>query len=354
MRTKLWAAGIAVAALLPSAAFAQSSCEQRQHDRKVTGTVIGGIAGAVLGNAVSSGGGKTGGTILGAAAGAAIGNNVARENNRCDQAYGYYDSNGYWHANDMQVSNATGYYDRNGVWVEGAPRGYYDSNGQWVSASIDADAAGYRDANGRWVPVTTNGYYDANGQYVAGAASGYYDLNGNWVPTPGVGHYDDNGRWIPGQPAGHRDANGVWVADAQPGYWSNGRWVRGPVMGYYDARGRWIAGNGTTTTVVVRQSAPYAGYTTVRTDRWSAAGTDTLARENWLERRIRNAADRGDLSRREANRALHALSSIRRDDNMARRRSGGVLSPRRQADIQERLDTLANDVRVDVRDNNDR
>jgi hypothetical protein len=30
------------------------------------------------------------------------------------------------------------------------------------------------------------------------------------------------------------------------------------------------------------------------------------------------------------------------------------LSPRRQADIQSRLDTLANDVRVDVRDNNDR
>ena len=48
-----------------------------------TGTIVGGLAGGVLGNVIAPGGSKTLGTILGAAGGALIGNQVDRKNVRC-------------------------------------------------------------------------------------------------------------------------------------------------------------------------------------------------------------------------------------------------------------------------------
>jgi outer membrane lipoprotein SlyB len=48
-----------------------------------TGTAVGAVAGGLLGNGVSRGGGRTGGTILGALGGAVAGNAIARHN--CDQ-----------------------------------------------------------------------------------------------------------------------------------------------------------------------------------------------------------------------------------------------------------------------------
>ncbi|MFT3964435.1 MAG: glycine zipper 2TM domain-containing protein [Sphingobium sp.] len=48
-----------------------------------TGTIVGGLAGGVLGNVIAPGGSKTLGTILGAGAGAVIGNQVDRNNIRC-------------------------------------------------------------------------------------------------------------------------------------------------------------------------------------------------------------------------------------------------------------------------------
>ena len=59
MRKNLLLAGFAAAALLPSLAMAQETCEQRSANR-TTGTVLGAIGGALVGNAVSHGGGKTG------------------------------------------------------------------------------------------------------------------------------------------------------------------------------------------------------------------------------------------------------------------------------------------------------
>lgn len=46
-----------------------------------TGLIVGGVAGGLLGNALSSGGNATLGTLLGAAAGAALGHSVDRDNN---------------------------------------------------------------------------------------------------------------------------------------------------------------------------------------------------------------------------------------------------------------------------------
>ncbi|MDB5425889.1 MAG: hypothetical protein JWQ29_3305, partial [Phenylobacterium sp.] len=53
------------------------------------GTVIGAVAGGLLGNAVSSGGGKTGGTIIGAGAGAVAGHEIAKHK-KCHYEYRYY------------------------------------------------------------------------------------------------------------------------------------------------------------------------------------------------------------------------------------------------------------------------
>ena len=53
----------------------------------VPGAIIGGVAGAVLGNQVGSGGGRDAATVLGGAAGAAIGSQVGRTNNVTDPVY---------------------------------------------------------------------------------------------------------------------------------------------------------------------------------------------------------------------------------------------------------------------------
>ncbi|HEX4711967.1 glycine zipper 2TM domain-containing protein [Phenylobacterium sp.] len=92
MRRILMIAGLAAAAaapsMLPSAASARGYCEQRAHDRRVTGTLLGAVGGGLLGNAVSSGGGRTGGTLIGAGLGAVVGNNLARTS--CDRPRAYY------------------------------------------------------------------------------------------------------------------------------------------------------------------------------------------------------------------------------------------------------------------------
>src|SRR5438105_1361598 len=86
-------AGLAAAIAIPSlaapvSADARTACEQRAHDRKVGGTIVGAVAGGLLGNALSHGGGRTGGTIIGAGVGAVAGNNLARIN--CDRPHAYY------------------------------------------------------------------------------------------------------------------------------------------------------------------------------------------------------------------------------------------------------------------------
>ncbi|HZZ31885.1 MAG TPA: glycine zipper 2TM domain-containing protein [Phenylobacterium sp.] len=120
MRKRLLAAGIAAAVLIPSLAMAQETCEERSANR-TTGTVLGAIGGALLGNAVASHGGKTGGTIIGGVAGAAIGSNLAKDPHDCVHAYGYYDNDGRWHDNHVDRTAAYGYYDREGSWIDGPP-----------------------------------------------------------------------------------------------------------------------------------------------------------------------------------------------------------------------------------------
>jgi uncharacterized membrane protein len=60
-----------------------NACERAKHDRKVTGTVLGAVGGAVAGNLIAGHGNKTLGTVVGAGGGAVVGNQLARDNHPC-------------------------------------------------------------------------------------------------------------------------------------------------------------------------------------------------------------------------------------------------------------------------------
>lgn len=340
MRRHLLAAGIAAATLIPSFAFAQASCEQR--DNRTAGTIAGAGIGALLGGAVAGRDDRAAGAVIGGIGGAIVGNQLSKPKDNCGQAYGYYDTKGQWHANSIDRASARGYYARDGAWVEGAPNGYYDGQGRWVVASTGSSTSGYSDARGGWAPASAAGYYDARGQWVGGAASGYYDRSGRWVAGPAVGRYDSRGRWIAGEASGRRDANGVWVADAQPGYYENGRWRAGEVRGYYDAQGRWI-----TTSASAGGYGANAGHQ--GGGNWADAPGDFRGRADWLDQRIRRGQDNGRLSRRDAGEALRSLSNIRREEAGMRHRNGR-LSQRDEVYIQAKLDTLSDSLRWTQRD----
>ena len=67
-----------------------NQCQRDKHDRNVAGIALGALAGGLVGNAVSSRGGRTGSTVIGAAAGAAIGSNIARSGIHCDNGRPYW------------------------------------------------------------------------------------------------------------------------------------------------------------------------------------------------------------------------------------------------------------------------
>lgn len=343
MRKHLLAAGLAVAALIPSFAFAQVTCEQQSSNQAV-GTLAGAGLGALAGSAIAGGRDRTTGAVLGGITGAIIGNQVTRGAADCTHAYGYYDSNSAWHATRVSRDQAQGYYDREGHWVVGAPNGYYDGQGRWISGNNGA-VGGYYDNDNRWVPASSAGYYADNGQWVEGAASGYY-RNGRWISGPATGHYDANGNWMAGQAAGHRNANGVWVADAQPGYYdSNGRWNAGSVMGYYDAQGRWIR---------TTDMAGYETYTQTTTTYSQPSNLnvsfDFQARVDRLDQRIQRGITDGSLQGRAAYRAQRELNSIRRDESRMSHRDG-ELNQRDEDRIVARLDALGSSLRM-ARDEN--
>lgn len=330
MRIQTLVAGVCAAALIPTAALAQQTCEQRQNNR-IAGTVVGAGIGAIAGSAVAGRGDRNEGAVIGGLAGALLGNQVAKGQPDCMRAYGFYDNNGAWHANAVARNNATGYFDRNGNWVEGAPRGHYDRDGRWVEAISDVSAAGYYDSRGLWVPASADGYYTQDGRWVAAAAPGYYDRSGRWIAGPATGRYNSDGIWMSGQASGRRDANGVWVADPQPGYYQDGRWVRGEAMGYYDARGRWVS-------TVGREP---------RLDYRNARNIDE--RQVELGERIRRGMENGQLNRGEGMRATRTLAAIEREERSLRNRQGD-LGPRGRAIIASRLDRLSATIGEDVRD----
>jgi hypothetical protein len=140
MRKHLLAAGIAAITLIPTFAAAQQTCEERRNNR-VAGTVVGGVLGALAGSAVAGRGDRNEGAVIGGVGGAVIGNQLSKGSADCQHAYGYYDNDNRWHANNVNRDYAQGYYDRNGNWVNGAPPGAWDNNGRYVASSAGSYGA---------------------------------------------------------------------------------------------------------------------------------------------------------------------------------------------------------------------
>jgi hypothetical protein len=295
---------------------------------------VGAGVGAIAGSAVAGRGDRNEGAVIGGIAGALIGNQVAKGQADCARAYGFYDDHGAWHANAVARNDAAGYFNRDGNWIEGAPHGHYDRDGRWVQATTDVSSAGYYDSRGLWVPASADGYYTQDGRWVAAAAPGHYDRSGRWVAEPSTGRYNSDGVWMPGQASGRRNVDGVWISDPQPGHYENGRWIRGEARGYYDGRGRWFS------TDVRQQGHDQAN---------SQSRQNIDERQAWLDQRIRRGIESGRLSRSEGYGALRELAAIERQERSLRTR-GGNLGPRGQTIITARLDRLSETIHDDLRD----
>lgn len=131
MRKLILAAGALATlstAALPVASQAYTSrCEAQSHSNKVTGTIVGGVLGALAGNAVSRGGG---GAVVGGLAGAAIGNNVARKHCRDGYVERAYDERYY----DMRRNRyRRGYNENRCSWREET---YRDNYGRDVTRQV--------------------------------------------------------------------------------------------------------------------------------------------------------------------------------------------------------------------------
>lgn len=121
MRIHLLAAGVAVAALIPSLALAQPSCEQRRSQQTV-GTIAGAGIGAVLGGAIAGRDDRAAGAIIGGLAGGVAGNQLSKPGTGCAHAYGYYDNRGRWvrvdASGERQSERARGDISSQQIWLD--------------------------------------------------------------------------------------------------------------------------------------------------------------------------------------------------------------------------------------------
>jgi uncharacterized protein YcfJ len=121
MRKTMMIAGLVAALAAPSLAQARTYCDQRAHDRKVTGTVLGAVGGALLGNAVS----HRNGAVIGGLGGAVVGNQLART--KCDSyASTRHRSRSASYARQPAPTQAS--YDR----CRYETRAFYDERGRLV------------------------------------------------------------------------------------------------------------------------------------------------------------------------------------------------------------------------------
>lgn len=95
----------------------RNPCQEKQHDNGTAGALIGGVGGALLGNSIAHGGGRTGGTIIGGVAGAVVGNNIGRSSARSSDTCQGYEGRTYYNGYAPQYG---GYYQ------QPQPYGYYD------------------------------------------------------------------------------------------------------------------------------------------------------------------------------------------------------------------------------------
>ena len=132
---------LAAALTLPvllSPATASASC----YGRKVTGTVVGGVGGALIGNSISHGGG---GAVVGGLGGAVLGHEVARSTcggeRRGEYRSGYYSHRSRHSYRQNAQDQRNSYSDPRGGGAYAAncrteTRSYYDDRGALVQRPV--------------------------------------------------------------------------------------------------------------------------------------------------------------------------------------------------------------------------
>jgi len=86
------------------------SCGDRKSDNKTGGAIIGGLAGAALGNGVAANNAKTEGMVLGALLGAVVGSQIGKDSTTCASTGSYYNNRQYDHRDNRRYDNHR--YDR--------------------------------------------------------------------------------------------------------------------------------------------------------------------------------------------------------------------------------------------------
>ncbi len=160
------------------------------------------------------------------------------------------------------------------------------------SHNCQSNRYGYYDNNGRWIPNTSN-------------ANGYYDANGHWVVS---GSYDS------------RYGQGQGYA-GQPGYAPPPPPPDAPDRAYGDR---------------AYGDRAYAD----REDVDDGHHKSLAAREDWMDRDIRQRMASGALDERDGHHALRDIRDIRRDDANGRD-DDDRLAPDQRADLERRLDDVA-------------
>ncbi len=227
--TKMMVAGavaaLTVAAGAPMAANAQNTqydgyCYAKQGDAKTTGTVVGAIAGGLLGSQVSKH--ERGlGTVGGAVVGGVVGRQIGKSSVKCyNGEYYSYQTGQYTPAEAPDGYQVVYYQNRpdSGAYS----RTYYDPDRRSTSAS---DRYAYNSSynnNGGYNGNGGNSGYNSNSGYNTGGQA-YNDRNAR------RGWRDTNGAWHMGQPQayGWRDDRGVWhEGQFQTNGWQdrNGQW----------------------------------------------------------------------------------------------------------------------------------
>lgn len=119
-----------------------------------TGTIIGGVGGALVGNAISKGGG---GAIIGGLGGAVVGHEIGKSGCRSYRSTRYY-----------RAPRRTTYsYSRSG---HSTPSYYYDSYGRPIYAGAGGyEVNGYR--RGGACRAETHSYYNERGELVQRSVS---------------------------------------------------------------------------------------------------------------------------------------------------------------------------------------
>jgi osmotically inducible lipoprotein OsmB len=123
MRRNLLIIGLAAMLAAPSLASASDACGQHAHDRRVAGTALGAVGGALIGQAFSH---NTAGTVIGGAGGAVVGNQVARTS--CDHPHATH-TRTHAPARHEEANTAPG-----GCRYENQP--YYDAQGRLLYHSV--------------------------------------------------------------------------------------------------------------------------------------------------------------------------------------------------------------------------